>query len=253
MMGVEATVLVVKRLQGRVKGRVIVTTGDGMGDCGFGFAKGESYLIYATRAKDGRWYTDSCAGTQSLVDAHNEILELEGRLPVLKSPEQAPTLELRGKINDAGYNGFIILLRNNLHSRIFYHYPDHFIQVRRNGIWVDYPPNYNLGPRAEIPEESEASLLEEANKRNQETDAAYSPYSGLYVDRLSAVANFVGEPTAKLVWRVGVRYVSERELDAGKRFQDSKHIIWSDPIDAPTQAKQLSFKEAFTPEMHTEK
>lgn len=39
---------------------VVVWTGGGGGDCGFGFEAGESYLVYAHQAEDGTLSTDIC-------------------------------------------------------------------------------------------------------------------------------------------------------------------------------------------------
>jgi hypothetical protein len=50
-----------------------VWTGMGGGDCGFNFEIGKSYLIYAGRARDGRFHTSICGPTRAVSRAADAI------------------------------------------------------------------------------------------------------------------------------------------------------------------------------------
>jgi 5-hydroxyisourate hydrolase-like protein (transthyretin family) len=51
-----------------------VITGWGGGDCGYGFERGETYLVYAYRdKKDNRLYTSICSRTRTLAEAAEDI------------------------------------------------------------------------------------------------------------------------------------------------------------------------------------
>jgi hypothetical protein len=68
---------VTESLRGGVDDTLEVYTGNGGGDCGFGFAKGKSYLVYARRGTDGRLTTGICARTREATrGAQDEIKEL---------------------------------------------------------------------------------------------------------------------------------------------------------------------------------
>ena len=68
---------VTESLRGGVDDTVEVYTGSGGGDCGFGFAKGKSYLVYAGRAANGQLTTNICARTREATrGAEGEIKEL---------------------------------------------------------------------------------------------------------------------------------------------------------------------------------
>jgi hypothetical protein len=68
---------VTENLRGGVDDTLEVYTGNGGGDCGFGFAKGKSYLVYAHRGTDGRLTTGICARTREATrGAQDEIKEL---------------------------------------------------------------------------------------------------------------------------------------------------------------------------------
>lgn len=68
---------VIESLRGGVDDTVDVYTGSGGGDCGFGFSRGKSYLVYAHRATDGLLATGICARTREATQgAQDEIKEL---------------------------------------------------------------------------------------------------------------------------------------------------------------------------------
>ena len=68
---------VTESLRGGVDDTLEVYTGSGGGDCGFGFAKGKSYLVYAHRGTDGQLITGICARTREATrGAQGEIKEL---------------------------------------------------------------------------------------------------------------------------------------------------------------------------------
>ncbi len=68
---------ITESLKGGVDDTVEVYTGTGGGDCGFGFAKGKSYLVYAHRGTHGRLTTGICARTREATrGAQDEIKEL---------------------------------------------------------------------------------------------------------------------------------------------------------------------------------
>ena len=68
---------VTESLRGGVDDTVEVYTGSGGGDCGFGFAKGKSYLVYAHRSPTGQLTTGICARTREATSgAQGEIKEL---------------------------------------------------------------------------------------------------------------------------------------------------------------------------------
>jgi len=68
---------ITESLMGGVDDTVEVYTGSGGGDCGFNFAKGKSYLVYAHRGTDARLTTGICARTREATrGAQGEIKEL---------------------------------------------------------------------------------------------------------------------------------------------------------------------------------
>ena len=70
---------VAKSWKGVEKKTVLLFTGRGGGDCGYGFEKGESYLVYAF-GKDSL-STSICTRTRTLANAQEDLKALE-RLPV---------------------------------------------------------------------------------------------------------------------------------------------------------------------------
>lgn len=61
--------------------RVSVVTGLGLGDCGYDFQTGRTYLVYASRTADGGWFTSICSGTSSIEDAGTALRFLSGEGP----------------------------------------------------------------------------------------------------------------------------------------------------------------------------
>ena len=242
---VTATVVVGKCIKGHIHGKTTVLTGVGGGDCGYHFFEGESYLFYAMKQQNGQLETSFCSRTQRLAGAKNEILELEKRLPALETPEREPVLQLKCKIDDAGYNGYIFILHNRLHARIFYldyNCTGHLTQVEESGHWTAYPSNYWEGPRKEIEASAIPKLLADQKMAYDQIDPKEN---GSYLDRLGRGHVFVAKPTATKTWRIGFQYLTEAELDAGGKIQESKHFAWSEPINENTPAKSLPFREAF--------
>lgn len=65
--------------RGAVEGTVEITTGSGGGDCGYGFEKGERYLVYAS-ARDGALSTSICSRTRPLARASEDLDYLKAAL-----------------------------------------------------------------------------------------------------------------------------------------------------------------------------
>lgn len=226
--GFKATVRVIKSWKGNLSGTVIVHTGSGFGDCGIEF-KEEAYLFYVYRDKDGGWQTHTCTRTAPLKLTGEETLELDGRLPIPKDPPLEPVFKLMGKINDAGYNGYVFTLLNRLHERIFYPGNRPFgspIQVRHHGRWID------KGLSRSDPQLRKLIDLEREDRP-------------LFLDRLKVTTIFVPQLAGAAAWRLGCQYLTESEVDAGAKLKKSRHRIWSAPITPDTPAKLLSFQEAF--------
>ena len=77
---------VTEALRGTLDATVVVFTGSGGGDCGYGFSTGKSYLIYAYQAKTGQLTTNSCTRTrQATSGAAGEIKELRA---LAKQPKE---------------------------------------------------------------------------------------------------------------------------------------------------------------------
>jgi hypothetical protein len=64
-------------------GTVSVTTGHGDGDCGFGFAVGTTYLVYAQSAESGGLSTSICSRTAAAADARSDFDAL-GHPPLVR-------------------------------------------------------------------------------------------------------------------------------------------------------------------------
>lgn len=223
------TVKVLKNLKGSSGEATVVYTGVGGGDCGYGFEKGKEYLIYAKKGADGVLHTDITTRTRPLEKAGNEVLELEGKLPKSDAPAKDPTLQFKGTIHEGGYDGYLFTMQNRLWERIFYfniNCPGFLIQVRKDGKWVDYLPAVSGEGR------------DAYNALKADEFATYLPWAGRQTI-------FIGLEDMNVVWRAGFQYVTERELDAGGRIQNSKHYVWSDPIDPKSSAKSFTFQQAF--------
>ena len=63
----------VEVFRGPQASRMTIATGYSGGDCGYPFRVGESYLVYASRASDGRLYTSICSRTRSVGEAADDI------------------------------------------------------------------------------------------------------------------------------------------------------------------------------------
>lgn len=239
--GFKATVKVMKSWKGDVAGIVQVHTGSGFGDCGIELTE-EPWLFYAGRRTDGEWYTGACQRSRPLKYTGEEIAELDGHLPELPGRPQEPNLQLKGRIDDAGYKGYVFTLSNRLHKRLFYcdyRFTNRVIQVWHNGRWVDYAPS-NFSPPKNRADAARTLAWWRGEYGKLKADGAL-----VYLDRSMTTTLFVGGPLKEPRWRVGFQYLDEQELDAGKRIQRSTHYVWSEPIQADTPMEKLSFKRAF--------
>jgi hypothetical protein len=72
----EVRMKVETRWKGVKKKEVVVFTGKGGGDCGFSFAVGEKYLVYASRFND-RLSTNICQRTSNVAWAREDIAILK--------------------------------------------------------------------------------------------------------------------------------------------------------------------------------
>jgi hypothetical protein len=64
--------------RGETPAELVVETGLGGGDCGYAFAPGESYLVFAWKEENGRLSTSICSGTKLLEDAGTALRFLRG-------------------------------------------------------------------------------------------------------------------------------------------------------------------------------
>lgn len=64
--------------RGDAAGTVEVVTGQGGGDCGYGFKVGAKYIVYAHRDRQGRLATSICSATRPLEKAGEEIEFIRG-------------------------------------------------------------------------------------------------------------------------------------------------------------------------------
>ncbi|MEP6670932.1 MAG: hypothetical protein ABJF10_17365 [Chthoniobacter sp.] len=103
---IAATLSVNKSLKGILHRKVVVLTEIDSAECGYPFVKGRSYLVYAAKLEKGALYTGLCYRTQPLESATNELLELEGRLPILKL-----VVVWTARVNESLYYGCRRLLR----------------------------------------------------------------------------------------------------------------------------------------------
>lgn len=77
-----------------------IVTGNGGGDCGYGFVKGASYLIYAYRDdRDNRLYTGICTPTKPIARATDELKFLRS------ITSRAPGVTLSGAVMTASPSG----------------------------------------------------------------------------------------------------------------------------------------------------
>lgn len=83
---------VLEAFSGVKQSTVEVETGQGGGDCGYGFEIGKSYLIYAARSKDGKLFTHICTRTRPLEKAASDLDHLRRVL------RDKPQVTLFGKV-----------------------------------------------------------------------------------------------------------------------------------------------------------
>ena len=72
--------------RGDAAGTVEVLTGQGGGDCGYGFKVGKKYIVYAHPNKEGRLTTSICSATRPLEEAGEEVEFIRG---LAKAPPEA--------------------------------------------------------------------------------------------------------------------------------------------------------------------
>lgn len=67
---------------------ITVQTGYGGGDCGYGFATGRTYLVYASNVQKGGLYTGICSRTAEIGRAADDLAYLSGQptLPLAPAP-----------------------------------------------------------------------------------------------------------------------------------------------------------------------
>ncbi len=87
---VAVTFTVQEYWKGDVLDTVVIHTGQGGGDCGFGFEEGESYLVYAYADDNGDLHANICSRTALLSDAEGDLAKLgTGFVPEKEiSPEE---------------------------------------------------------------------------------------------------------------------------------------------------------------------
>jgi hypothetical protein len=64
--------------RGATNGDVVLRTGLGTGDCGYPFETESTYLVYASKMKDGNLVTSICHGTRRIEDAGADLRLLSG-------------------------------------------------------------------------------------------------------------------------------------------------------------------------------
>jgi hypothetical protein len=78
---VEAVFEVESVWKGIEKSRVSVFTSAQSSACGYGFRKGETYLVYASQSTNGQYITSICSRTRPLKAAEGDLKELgEGKV-----------------------------------------------------------------------------------------------------------------------------------------------------------------------------
>ena len=89
---------VIEAFRGVQEARVEVITGWGGGDCGYAFEDGETYLVYAHRAENGkRLYTGICTRTRLFAEASEDIAYIRS-LPTAEA-----SAVVFGKVNKRNY------------------------------------------------------------------------------------------------------------------------------------------------------
>ncbi len=74
--------------QGVATTQITVRTGQGGGDCGYGFQQDKPYLVYAHESPDGSLYTSICSRTAPLANAGEDLdyLQTVPKLELTNSP-----------------------------------------------------------------------------------------------------------------------------------------------------------------------
>ena len=86
-MSVEAVIEVDRVWKGVEKRTVSVFTSSESSACGYGFQKGEAYLVYASKNTEGRLITSICSRTRILKAAQDDLKELGEGKAVAKGKE----------------------------------------------------------------------------------------------------------------------------------------------------------------------
>lgn len=97
----QVTFNVSRSYKGASKRTLVLTTGLGGGDCGFGFQIGQQYLVYAYRGGTGQLSSGICSGTAPLRESQSDISFLRGEAPGSEKPVQmasASTSKLCGHV-----------------------------------------------------------------------------------------------------------------------------------------------------------
>ena len=81
----KATIQVENVWKGDVTETTVVTTCSNGACCGFGFAEGESYLIYAFKPANADFSANMCSRTKRLADAGDDLKELGAGQPPKKA------------------------------------------------------------------------------------------------------------------------------------------------------------------------
>ena len=67
------TVDVERAFANAATGPLELITGRGGGDCGYQFAVGQRYLIYATKTPTGHWHASTCSRTRPIEKAQEDL------------------------------------------------------------------------------------------------------------------------------------------------------------------------------------
>ena len=78
--GFTITAQVQQQWKGPRTDSLVVVTGRGDGDCGYRFLVGQTYLVYAGKARDGLLIVSICGRTMSAQDAGPDVLALDALL-----------------------------------------------------------------------------------------------------------------------------------------------------------------------------
>lgn len=76
---------VTRVFRGEHQDHISVLTGLGLGDCGYNFQTGQTYLVYASTGAGGVWFTSICSGTNVIEDAGTALRFLKGEKPAAEN------------------------------------------------------------------------------------------------------------------------------------------------------------------------